>query len=373
MDDVGTHVVEEAGVVRHNHTGHIRKAIEVALKPLDVGDVQVIGRLIEQEDISAHEHSTGQCKFHFPTTRQGCDGHSSHLLIKADTVEDCDNAALVLTLKGFIIDNEVIHTVVHNRRVQVVLDVHCLQDLLWWKALDLAISNSTHECRLARSISTAQTISTATSHMQHCLVKQDLGTIGQRECAVAEILAFVLLNSAFKGGSTLLLCLDTLVQEGLGDGRGISHTLQREIWSDASRPFSQIEVVGDNESTAELSNVLKSRCIGTAGLDGAGQRRLEGVENHVQVDGGNWNSRLLDVSLNGLESSKSTCAHLTTFGIRDFIRSSGKSREQLRKEGRRISGVIDKLGHVVNDHSGLTLDGSGAFLKTTDKKGHNNR
>ena len=41
---------------------------EVVLQPSDVGDVQVIGGLIEEQDVGVPEHGSCQGKLHLPTS-----------------------------------------------------------------------------------------------------------------------------------------------------------------------------------------------------------------------------------------------------------------------------------------------------------------
>ena len=43
---------------------------EVALQPSNVDNIQMVSRLIKQEDISLEEHSTGESELHLPTTRE---------------------------------------------------------------------------------------------------------------------------------------------------------------------------------------------------------------------------------------------------------------------------------------------------------------
>ena len=47
-DDVGADVVEEALVVRDHDGGHVLERVEVLLDPRDVGNVEVVGRLVLQ-------------------------------------------------------------------------------------------------------------------------------------------------------------------------------------------------------------------------------------------------------------------------------------------------------------------------------------
>jgi hypothetical protein len=70
VKDIGDGVVEETGVVRDNDGSAGLKVGQVVLQPGNVDDVKMVSRLIEQEDVSLEEHSTGKSELHFPTTRQ---------------------------------------------------------------------------------------------------------------------------------------------------------------------------------------------------------------------------------------------------------------------------------------------------------------
>lgn len=44
--------------MRHHHRGDICEGGEVRLQPRDVVDIQVIGGLVQQEDVRLHQHGT---------------------------------------------------------------------------------------------------------------------------------------------------------------------------------------------------------------------------------------------------------------------------------------------------------------------------
>ena len=60
------------------------EADEVVLEPSDVDDVQVVGRLIEQKDVSLEEHRTSERELHLPTTGERADGLRLPLIGEAD-------------------------------------------------------------------------------------------------------------------------------------------------------------------------------------------------------------------------------------------------------------------------------------------------
>ena len=62
---------------------------------------------------------------------------------------------------------------------------------------------------------------------------------------------------------------------------------------------------------------------------------------------------------------------LTALGVGDLVRDLLELRDQLGQEGSGIVGVLNQLGHVVNDDCCLTLDGGGALTEAADQQRHN--
>jgi hypothetical protein len=61
------------------------------------------------------------------------------------------------------------------------------------KPIDLAVGDGAHEGRLSGTVLTAETVAVATLETEGSGVEQDLGTISERELAVAKILALLLI------------------------------------------------------------------------------------------------------------------------------------------------------------------------------------
>jgi len=68
---VGTAFVEELGVVGDHDAGGVLERLDVSNDPLDVGDIQVIGWLIHEQDVGLLEHGSGKGELHSPSTREG--------------------------------------------------------------------------------------------------------------------------------------------------------------------------------------------------------------------------------------------------------------------------------------------------------------
>jgi len=67
-DDVVAHAIDEARVVRHQDGGDVGERLEVFLDPLDVHDVQVVGRFVHEQNIRVQAHGARERELHAPTT-----------------------------------------------------------------------------------------------------------------------------------------------------------------------------------------------------------------------------------------------------------------------------------------------------------------
>mmetsp|Transcript_16107 Transcript_16107/g.28990 ORF Transcript_16107/g.28990 Transcript_16107/m.28990 type:complete len:515 (-) Transcript_16107:1255-2799(-) len=111
MHDVGADGVQEGAVVRDDETGDMRDFLgQVVLEPRDVGDVQVVGGLIQEQDIRLHEHGPRQGELHPPATRQPPTRHLALLRVEPDQFERPDDFLLGgrdgLGLERWILEHE---------------------------------------------------------------------------------------------------------------------------------------------------------------------------------------------------------------------------------------------------------------------------
>eukprot|EP00878_Enallax_costatus_P038060 GHUV01043201.1.p1 GENE.GHUV01043201.1~~GHUV01043201.1.p1 ORF type:complete len:212 (+),score=18.18 GHUV01043201.1:184-819(+) len=73
-----------------------------------------------------------------------------------------------------------------------MLYIHSAQLISWWEAIHLAIGNSPHQCRLADTVGTTETIAATTDKAHGGVVEQDLSTVCQGELTVAQLLTLLL-------------------------------------------------------------------------------------------------------------------------------------------------------------------------------------
>ena len=71
----------------HDDAGHSGQVGQVVLQPGYIGNVQVIGGLVQQQDVSVPEHGPGQGELHLPATRQAGDGLGPHLCSEANALQ----------------------------------------------------------------------------------------------------------------------------------------------------------------------------------------------------------------------------------------------------------------------------------------------
>jgi hypothetical protein len=156
----------------------------------------VVGRLVEEEDISVLQNGSAERQFHLPSARQAGDvrmdaGGGAFVLGKAELEK------LLINLGLRDLRAECAHIVdeieVRQVALDIVLHVDCLELVRGREVLDLPIGDGAHERSLAASVVPAHTIPLAAFEMEARIVEENLGAVAQRELAVAQVLAVVVL------------------------------------------------------------------------------------------------------------------------------------------------------------------------------------
>ncbi|CAG9977931.1 unnamed protein product [Clonostachys byssicola] len=369
VDDVLADVVEEAGVVGDDDGG-ARGVDEVVLEPLDVLHVQMVGRLVQKQDIRSLEDGTAQSKLHLPTTGKSGNLASNHLLGETEVVKLLDDVVLGGGDTSLL---ELLHGPLNGghlgiSRVQVVLDEDSLDFALLGETLDLLVVDGTHQSRLAGTVGTAKTVALATLETEVGLVQQDLGTVGKGEGAVAQILTLLLIGlnlilGLSAGGSFLAESLDDALRvvdasddsdirlEGVDPDNGLLLLLVDDLTSNGSN------VLGNGAHLLEVVGVLGSKDLLELGKD----------DLLVTVVAGLRDDTILDVTDTG-EGVESLLGLLTGLGVSQVFVVLGKTWHHLGQERSDNVGVVDQLAHVVNNDSSLSLDGGLTLSKTTIQK-----
>ena len=370
MDNVLADVVKEAGVVGDND-GSAGGVDKVLLEPLDVLHVQVVGRLVKQQNIGGLEDGTAQSQLHLPTTREGRDFTLDHGVGEAKVVElpldvrlgDVD-ASLAQLLHGPLNGGHL-----SIGRVKVVLDENGLDFALLGEALDLLVVDGAHEGRLAGAVGTAETIALAALETQVRLVKEDLGTVGQGESAVAQVLTLLLigLNLLLVSGSRR-----STLAEGVDDALGVINAGDdSNVSLQVVNPDGVLELLFVDELAGHGGNVFKdgAHFLNVRGVLG-GEDILELAEDNVEVTvvAGLGDLAVLDVA-DTVKGVKGLLGLLTGLGVSQVIVVLLETRHHLGQERSDNVGIVDKLAHVVNNDGRFSLDGGLALGKTTIQKG----
>jgi hypothetical protein len=368
VDNVLDDVVQELAVVGDDN-GCARRVHEVVLEPLDVLDVHVVGGLVEEQDIGLLEYGTSKRELHLPATREGSDG-TLGLLVGETELLQCVLDRLLVILDAHIA--KLLHGPANDShlsvsRVQVVLDVDSLDLALLGEALDLLVVDGAHKGGLAGTVGSEKTVTLTTLETEVSLVKQDLSTVGQVECAVAEILALLLigLNNVLSSGGR-----KRLFAEVVGDVLSLLVTdKDGNEGTGVSLPVDALVVLLVDELATDGANVLDNGSELLVELVLGGKDRLQ-----VASNGGDVTEALKLGNLAVLDSTdtdegvEGLASLLTGLGVGKVVVVLLKSRHELGQESGDNLGVLDKLAHVVDDDSGLTLDGSLALNETTLKK-----
>lgn len=369
VNDVLADVVKEARVVRDND-GSAGGAGKVVLEPLDVLHVQVVSRLVEQQNIRGLEDSTAQSELHLPTTRQGGNLALDHLLGEAELVQ----ALLDISLSDVDLGlGKLLHGPVDGGHlgisgVKVVLNEDSLDFALLGETLDLLVVDSTHESRLTGTVGTAKTVTLTTLEAEVSLVEQDLGTVGKRESAVAKVLALLIISL------TLLLLggagRSTLAESVNGALGVVDAGDDSDVGLKRLDPDEGLTLLHVDELTSNGGDVLSDRLhLLKKGSVACGEDLLELAKDDGDVTVvADLGDLAVDDVTDTVQGVKSLLGLLTSLGISKVVEVLLETWHHLGQERSDDVGVVDKLAHVVNNDSRLSLDGSLTLGKTTVQK-----
>jgi hypothetical protein len=214
VESIGNGSVKEIGIVRDNDGGTVGEGGEVVDQPSNVDDIQMIGRLIKQQDIGLEQDSSGKSELHLPTTGKRSDTGNLLLGVETDSLEGLDDL-LGGSQESLVGQNPVLDRDLGLGTIDIVLDVES-SDLGWWReTIDLVVDDGVHEGRFTGTVSSTETVSVTSLQSHVGVVQQDLGTVGQVELLnVAEILTLFLIGKL----DFLSLGLVGLLLEKFSDG-----------------------------------------------------------------------------------------------------------------------------------------------------------
>uniref|UniRef100_A0A098DMI5 Uncharacterized protein n=1 Tax=Gibberella zeae (strain ATCC MYA-4620 / CBS 123657 / FGSC 9075 / NRRL 31084 / PH-1) TaxID=229533 RepID=A0A098DMI5_GIBZE len=371
VNDVLADVVKETGVVRDNDGG-ASGVLEVLLEPLNVLHIQMVGRLIKQQNIGSLEDSTAQSKLHLPTTREGADLTLNHLLGETELVELLLDISLGGSDTGLL---KLLHGPVNGGHlsisgVQVVLDEDSLDLVLLGETLDLLVVDGAHEGGLSGTVGTTKTVTLTTLETEVSLVEKNLGTVGKRECTVAKILTLLLVLLGLSlGDSTGKSGLADVLDDGLGV---VNARDDRDVSLQVVDPDHGLDLLLINELTSNGGDVLDDRAhllhvVGELGGESSGNLGLDDVDG--TGEGGLRDDAVLDVT-NAGKGVKSLLGLVTSLGVSQVLVVLLETWHHLGQERSDNVGIVDELAHVVDNNSGLSLDSGVTLSQTTIQKGN---
>mmetsp|Transcript_5904 Transcript_5904/g.10834 ORF Transcript_5904/g.10834 Transcript_5904/m.10834 type:complete len:714 (+) Transcript_5904:2173-4314(+) len=370
VDDVVAHTVQEARAVGHSHHRHVLEVDQVVLHPSNIPDVQVIGRLVQQQDISTTQDGTAQGKLHSPTSRQMVHGAIQHGISEIHTLQHWNDLIVeVLVLQVRVKLHEINHIIVGELRRNVRLQIHGSQYILRWESLHLSVGDRPHQGRLTTVVTTAETITSTTLQAQLGLVQENLVTVSQGELTVAQIFTLlIVLLLLFLGHDVL----DALLDER---GRGLISLVRTQPRSQEGShcrgPVLSLVLLVVNQVTSVLDNKVESDG-GEVGGGETGSGFLQQLRGGVLVSFVHSLLGLLVIQ-DAVQSGVGLAGGLTALWVRHVVHNLVVLRLQLSKEGGGCVGIVNQLHHVVRDHRAQSLHRDGLLAETSDQQWHHNR
>eukprot|EP00162_Nutomonas_longa_P008328 comp18442_c0_seq1/m.32983 comp18442_c0_seq1/g.32983 ORF comp18442_c0_seq1/g.32983 comp18442_c0_seq1/m.32983 type:complete len:495 (-) comp18442_c0_seq1:250-1734(-) len=130
VDDIGAHTIEKVLRVRNDHQDAV-VVLEILLEPHTCLEIQMVGRLVENQQHWTHKQRLGKRNAHSPASRKVLGLLGLHLGRKPKTVENLGRAALdhirielVKTLREQL--NICILALLHHHFLQLLFEQHAL-------------------------------------------------------------------------------------------------------------------------------------------------------------------------------------------------------------------------------------------------------
>lgn len=217
-----------------------------------------------------------------------------------------------------------------------------------------------HERRLSGSVTSTETVTVTTLQPQRSGVEENLGSVGEGERAVAEVLTLLLILEDLD----LLTLLESTGLEDRPDDTGGGVGAERvgegkgDVGDEADLPLGKLKVASVDEGGDERGDVVDE---GGGDLEGrVGGDLLDGDEDD---GGGEGSSRdlggreigTISVGLSDFaEGLDGLDDDTTRLGVGDGVLDLDETGEELGEEGSDGVLVVDKLGHVVLRESGVS-------------------
>mmetsp|Transcript_18011 Transcript_18011/g.45157 ORF Transcript_18011/g.45157 Transcript_18011/m.45157 type:complete len:595 (-) Transcript_18011:110-1894(-) len=342
--------------MRDDDRGDVRERGEVVDDPLDVARVEVVGRLVEEQDVRLKQHGAHEGELHAPAARE-----AAHLLRErggrhgAVVLGEADREQLLArhlrrdaqALEPLVVDDEVEHGHLGQLALHVRLHVHGAQLGRGREALDLLVGDGAHERGLARVVAPAEAVAVAALELELGLVEQHLVAVRERELAVAQLLRVVRL---------LLLLLDLhLLRARLQQARDhLVRVVEARVVEDRLErrdPVLGLQVLQVQHRERQLRRVRRHRVRQALDLARQPGEVLERRKHLGELDalphGG--------LARGARELLVRLAAHVAALGVGDLLLGALERGQQHGHEGGHLVRVVDELGHVLDDARAVAL------------------
>mmetsp|Transcript_14411 Transcript_14411/g.33641 ORF Transcript_14411/g.33641 Transcript_14411/m.33641 type:complete len:660 (-) Transcript_14411:30-2009(-) len=360
---MGAALVEQAGVVRHDDGGHVGERVEVVLDPGNVEHVQMVGRLVEQQNVGVLQHGAGQRELHAPATGEGGDGVAEHLVGEAHGLHDAGDllAGGAALLDALVSEHVLEADELGHLALNISLDEDRAQLGGRGESLDLAVGDGAQQGGLAGVVATEQTVAETAAELEAGVVQEDLGAVGKSELAVAQLLGVLSLVGRVDRG----LVLGNLGEHRSGGGLGL---IGRDVRGGQVRDDSRLPGSG-----------LHVGCVGQGGADDRGP-----LDREVQLGGvvsadllrdhrgdglrGVLGTRGRGGGLDALQLLVSLAAGGAGLGVGDLVGRLLEGRQEHGQERGGLARHLDELGHVGHNDGALALERGVALAEAAVQK-----
>mmetsp|Transcript_16713 Transcript_16713/g.31311 ORF Transcript_16713/g.31311 Transcript_16713/m.31311 type:complete len:587 (+) Transcript_16713:1449-3209(+) len=349
----------------HHNTGDVSQTVEVVLDPRDVDDVEVVGGLVEQQNVGILKHGTGERELHAPSSGEGGGSVLGLGLLVGSESDGSEDLADLVGGAAHGLDLRVVQDVVDAAQVRLLsLDVGLdkdgpdLGDV--GESLDLVVGDGPHQGGLSGVVSSEETVVLSTLELHLGVVQENLGSVGEGEGAVAELLGVIVVVVLLGDDEHGLGDLADLLDGSLGVEEG------GENGGDELGPLGVLHV-SDVHHGGTDDGGMGDGDVQSVG-EGLGGKVL--LKNLLELGGITAGGHgLLAESLKAGHLGDGALGDLAGLGVGDRVGVGGKSGEEEGEERGGVGRVVDELGHVVDDDGTLPLGGGTLLLQSTEQKG----
>eukprot|EP00754_Rhynchopus_humris_P032169 Rhum_TRINITY_DN15381_c8_g1::Rhum_TRINITY_DN15381_c8_g1_i1::g.154768::m.154768 len=330
----------------------------------------MVRRVVHQQDVGLLKHRTRQRELHPPSARQRRHGvHDTRRLSALQLVRASEADARHRVLHSLLrqagrLDPRVLEDVLDARQVaeltqDVRLDEHRPHLRARREPLHLVVGDGLQQRRLTALVGSQQTVLQTAQELHRRVLQQDLGAVGQREVAVAQlrrVLLLLLLLAAHQRRAH--------VEQARRHALGLR--LVRHL-ADRLRPRVHVKLLHQEQSLQLVRHVLQQLRVRRRHLLVVAEhlQQLRRPQAHLLL--------LVDRRLQLLQLLHHRRAHATALRVAGVLRRRLHRRRQLRQQRLRLARHLHELGQVVRDLRALTRDLRDVLVEPTHQQRRHER